>query len=560
MKNCSESFLLNFSSRSYSAKPTKSPIVTEYFNVKSLHPDSLLLYQIGDFYEIFGKDALLFSSLADVQLCRTDRRGFPMTGVPVRSIEMYASRILKKGLSLAIYDQVVLKEGEGEGKIERKFTKLITPASFSNEENDFSSKNILAISLKEDSSLSTTKLSLAWGDLFSGNLEWTDCEKEEFFRLFGILNPVEVIYDVKMEEEFPEIIARVKSLEIRCNSFSSANENAQIVCKTNLFIDDVTAPSSPAILLLTEYLKDNNICSAPVFSSPRYFNASSTLLLDSSCLNALEVFSSFKDNDKSSSLFSSINSTLTAGGSRLLYQRLRFPSVILSEINFRLDFIDSFKKLDTFLLDEIREILKTLPDTERHVQRILANKPTGALQSMKKVQLFLENSKELFTLLQDNASSFTRQPCLDYIQNNYFDFDVLLNAISQAVVDDPPTRIDESEFIRPSFDIDLDSLRAEYEGILSGLQLLQLRYRQETGVMSLKVVSDKRTLGWFVESHHPINNASFFLESSTARSHRYRTKVSWHFFVIVRNLILQTNDIIHCLLQSTINNWKFIQC
>lgn len=538
--------LLPFSCRQFSVKTNKPSIVDEYFEVKKNHSDSIVLYQIGDFYEAFGEDAHTLSQLADIQLCKSDRQGFPMTGVPVRSLDLYAERVLKRGTSLAIYDQLGIGEN---GKILRKFTKLITPGSFWDEQqSNENTKFILAISAATEL-LSNGQLaeghsydhqfSLAWGDFSTGKLNWTLCNFNNLFRMFGIISPVEIILDKRIEflkETIDSYFQR--TIPLHCYEKDDKIQTTKGITQNLDFNSDAHFNfDKSSVDLMMSYLKDKNISNSSVFEDLKYFDQKSILLLDNSCIEALELLSCNKRGDKDSSLFATLNKTVTAEGSRLLHQRLKFPSLLQDEIEFRLNIIDSFKSLDSFLLDQLRQILKGIPDSERHLQRVLLNKPIGTLQSMKKIQIMLQNCKDLFKLIGEKEHHFDKKVYC-FLRNGYFDYSHLLNSISNSLVDDPPSRLDEEvSFIKEGFSEELDKLRNEYENTLSNLQLLQLKYRKECDNFSLKIISDKKTIGWFIESNLPIKNEKFRLESSNLKYHRYRCEVSL-FFVKSDNLFL----------------------
>lgn len=546
---------------SISIAPALSPIVKEYLAVKQLHPNAFVLYQIGDFYEIFGTDAIKFSAIADVQLCNSlskgteKRKKIPMTGVPVRSVEIYMERLLKKGHSVAIYDQYIA--AEGVPKIRRRISRLITPGTVVEQEllsGVSRPRWLMAVCNVRGSEGEIIGIEASWADISTGAVYWSNCCKSvgDFVRLLGVVSPAEVVFDGESVGKEDEIVQKVKvpysfvvvgeevarggsSLFIcsdaKAKEEDALEENASALKESAYH----STNANPALRILSGHLWGQSICTAPVFHAPVHFDSASKMLLDSSLPLALEMFKSPRRSEEGSSdagtLFGCLDKCCTSAGSRLLAERLMQPSRVKQEIEFRLDLVEAFasKAGEVDALEEMKRNLASFPDVERSLQRVLLGKCAGIIQDMQRISRALSCAVRIQALLRENAKNLKKfHHVFDYLEGKFADFSPLLQTLQAAIVveEQLSSRLEEGNFIRKSFDAELDALKVANEKTLQRLKVLELEYRKRSQNFSLKIVVEKKTLGWFVECSSPIPSTlenEFKLESSSARTMRYRT-------------------------------------
>lgn len=508
-----------------------SPTLQEYLRIKERHPAALLLYQIGDFYEAFGADALRFSAMADVKLCeRSKPNATPMTGVPVRSVSLYIERLVRQGMSVVLYDQVALSATDESTRMVRRLSRLVTPGTVL-EEGAVSSKDnrfILAIS-RDKKTVEADAFSLAWADVSTGafhvhrietaNPDVTDAIK----RVIESVAPVEILLDARHFTENTWLVPFAQKLLIT-HSFVASAPIDEVQSYELLFKERVNASTlDSACVVLLNYLFSLNIASEALFDVPSQFNEGSHLALDENIFHALEIFKNTRDGSEKGSLFDLLDRTVTGCGSRLLRQRLKYPSTEVGLITHRLDCIDFFRSQPSFVT-AFRDAVRKLPDFERALQRIAVARSLIPVSDLHGVLTTLRTIRALGTLLKEQRAA--EVPVLRHLWQATAGFgeleQVLSSALSPTVTSTAAARNDEeSGFIREGFDVHLDELRTARETLHDQAAICFLKLKQSLPSVSMQLI--KKPQSWLVETRTPLEDSlGLKFEGSTGKLFRYK--------------------------------------
>ncbi|MDD5628765.1 MAG: DNA mismatch repair protein MutS [Elusimicrobia bacterium] len=451
-----------------------TPVMRQYQELKSRHPEALLFFRLGDFYELFGADAQTAAPLLGLVL--TARQGVAMCGVPYHSSKTYLAKLLKAGLKVAVAEQM---EDPSKAKklVQRAIIRLITPGTVIEDE------------LLE--ATSTNFLVAVESDIVGWGAACIDVSTGEFWA-------TQALNDRGNRRLF-DLLARVRPAEVLCAPEAAAQLRAALPAAACL-TPDAARPESAAPpawtresvwvnhrLALRAALRCRDYVARTQFHlqeliAPAYREAANEMHLDETALRTLELVDS-PSGDRRHSLWGLLNRCRTAMGSRKLRHWILHPSTDLAEIELRQNCVE-----DLFDQPEAREglaaLLREVSDLPRVVSRLstrqAAPRDLAALRRSLAVLPALERwfkSHELCpgltTLaaqLQETAAGLSA--CADYL--------------GRALVEDPPARLSDGRFIREGFHAELDELRLLRSDSQSFLSRLEAEERQASGIGSLK--------------------------------------------------------------------------
>ena len=469
-----------------------SPMMSQYWEIKKEYPDKIVFFRLGDFYEMFDKDAILVSNLLHITL--TKRRNkidgeIPMCGVPFHSAENYISKLIKLGHSVAICDQVE-KANASKGIVKREIIKVITPGtvmidSFLQEKaNNFI---IAAFFVKP-------YIYFAIGDISTGEIFVDKSNKEDFIDLVAIYKIKEMII---YEKNFKEIIPKFKNSEIKL-SFESKwsfdrEKSWEILCdyykvKTlDVFGISKENPQVMVLGALFNYFKYTQHTDLSHIQKPLNFFKSNTMRLDSNTINNLELIYPSKLGYKNKSLYNILNYTLNPMGERLLQKWILSPLLDKSKIEKRqkdiIWFQNNLDKLDSF-----RSELKITPDLERIIAKI-ASLNAGP-RDLGVLRDFLQNASNFINFIPDKYSS--------YFINFQTKILPLKEKLEKALQDSLPLLQRDGGFIKEGFRQDIDELIELSKGGKNWLIQTQEKEKEKTGINNLKIGFNK-VFGYYIE-------------------------------------------------------------
>jgi DNA mismatch repair protein MutS len=473
-------------------------MMQQYLKIKAEHPDILLFYRMGDFYELFFDDAKKASELLNISLTARGKSGgnaIPMAGVPYHAVENYLARLVKMGQSVAIVEQVG-DPATSKGPVERKVARIVTPGTVSDEALlEDKQDNLLAavVSIKKNSQVFFGYATL---DVTTGH--FTLCEPQDEEALAAEVqrtNPAELLYPEDFSHFF--IIQQRKGLRRRPQwefDFATANKqlNAQFATKelTGFGVASYKIGLCAAGCVM-QYIKDTQRSALPHIRNIKVERLTDTVLMDAATRRNLELTQNLSGGNEHT-LISVLDKTSTPMGSRLLQRWLHRPLTDIEQLKHRQLNIKSLLNSDYPLL---QDCLKKMGDMQRVLARL-------ALRSARPRDF--ARLREAFKLLPDiqsfvtNLSAESANTGLMQLSHNISQFPDFADLLERAIEENPPVLIRDGGVIKTAYDPQLDELRALSKGATDYLDALELREKQRTGIPSLKV-GYNRVHGYFIE-------------------------------------------------------------
>lgn len=478
---------------------TLTPMMQQYFNVKMQHPDSLMFYRMGDFYELFFDDAHKAAKLLGITLThrgKANGQPIPMAGVPYHAAEGYLARLVKKGETVAICEQ--LGEVTGKGPVERGVVRILTPGTLTDDAllNSHQSSNLVALCMQQN------QIGIALLDLSAGifKVQQQDFKHEQLAIELSRLMPSEIV----MDEDFidPNIIEQIKK-QLECpvtkrpNVDFNLNNAQKTLCDqfavstlSGFGIDHLPLAKAAAAALI-HYAKETQKTALPHIRSIQLEQSSDFIALDPVTRRNLELVEPLFEHG--TSLFQLLNECETAMGSRLLSRTLMQPLRDTKLLDARLDATANI--LQGYHEAPIRLVLKEISDIERVLSRIAL----GSARPRDLVQLrqacaqipFLRHAIQ--PLLTTGQSELIQQ-----LNDELGDFKGLHQRLISAIVEHPPILLRDGNVIAEGFDTELDELRKIRDHAGQFLIDLEIQERQRTGISTLKI-GYNRVSGYYLE-------------------------------------------------------------
>jgi len=478
-----------------------TPMMEQWHEIRGqLAEDTLLLFRLGDFYEVFNQDAERGAQLLGITL--THRHGMPMAGIPFHASETYIQKLLDQGIKVAIVDQV---EAPQPGKlVKRALTRIITPGTRIADTQTDAQKNhfLLAIDLKKKS------LRAAWLDLTTGEFHLAaESSPESLFAAFESIDPREIIVpenassnwsNASENEKFNELYtylcegrAVTRIADYHFDEIAGVQSVMETLGVLNLegFGIQRDHPALGAAGALVFYATET-LCAKPEnLSKLREYRTEKTLLLDPSTLRNLEIFKSAA-NVRQGSLLASMDHTATASGARLLERWLCAPELDLSEITRRQNCVAAFVGAPG-LSSELRKSLSRVRD----IERIL-----GRLQNRLRNPRELGGVRDTLAMLPEISSRLLQFPELPVaaIAERIHDFGSLTHLLEQSLADELPGKIEDGGILRDGFDEELDHIRRLTRDSQQWLTDFELAEQDRTGIKNLRIRFNG-AFGYFIE-------------------------------------------------------------
>ncbi|MDW8369809.1 MAG: DNA mismatch repair protein MutS, partial [Geminicoccaceae bacterium] len=476
-----------------------SPMIAQYRELKAAHPHTLLFFRMGDFYELFFEDAVEAAPLLDVALTRRGRhqgRDIPMCGVPAHNAEPYIERLIRRGRKVAICEQLEdpaeAKKRGGRPLLRRDVVRIVTPGTLT-EDGLLEARrhNYLAAVARGREGWGA-----AWVDISTGDFRTQLVEASGLAALLARLEPGELLVAERLAAD-PAIAAIALELRERLTRHrDAAFEPRTAARRLEAFfaIADLAALGSfsPAELAaagaLLDYLELTQKGALPRLARPQRVAPRSVLELDPATRRNLELTRSLS-GEVEGGLLHTIDRTKTAAGARLLAERLAAPLLDPAAIRARLDRVEAFLE-DEGLREEVRAELARCPDLERSLARLALGR--GGPRDLLAVAKTLAAAERIAARLAEAG------PPLALLVAELPDFAALRERLERTLVEEPPLLARDGGLVRPGADPELDRERSLRDAAHRHLAALEARYREETGIGSLKI-RHNQVLGWFVE-------------------------------------------------------------
>lgn len=471
-----------------------TPAIRRFLEIKAQHPEALLLYRMGDFYETFFDDAIRANRLLGITLTArgTDASGnpIPMAGVPEKTLEQYLSRLVRLGVSVAICEQI---GDPSKGPLERELARIVTPGTLTENELLPQKQNAALLAIAPGKGRSN-RLGLAWLVLSNGQFHTALTTREELTSEIYRIGPSEILVPEDLKESLQSEQLNITLTPLPNWHFSPDHGEAklkhqfQVQTLTAWGLDEVPEAVSAAGALLG--YAETTQCEAIPHLLPPVFEVQSRFVgIDPASRRNLELTETLRGDD-GPTLFSLLDHCKTGMGSRTLHQWLHNPLRDFNEIAKRHNALGALTENEDILI-ALKEHFKTLPDLERLATRI-------ALKSIRPKEL-----AALRDAMPHLAEIVTQARCIEdeFLQERLSNLVIdpaLYQKLEAALLPEPATLLRDGDVIASTYNEELMSLRQLRDNAGDFLVQFEAREREATGITNLRVQYN-RVQGYFIE-------------------------------------------------------------
>ena len=497
-----------------------TPLMQQYLNIKSQYPNIILFFRLGDFYEMFGDDAIKVHSILEVIL--TKRQNVPMCGVPYHSVNNYIRKLIKAGFKIAICEQLEDTTAV-KGIVKRGVVKVITPGTIL-EDNLLDSKqnNFLMSIILDDKSqnIALALCDISTGDFFTYRTLLSNLENE-----ITKYKPNEVVISQKdstneklqnVLQKFEILSSSIKDIyvdSVYCEGFIKKILNIQTLSHFNISDKPDIISAVGAIFV---YIQENQPQTISILQNIKFVENNDFMVLDYVAIKNLEILKSLSTLRQEGSLLNAIDSTITPMGARLLKSWLVKPLLNISEITYRQNKVKLFVE-NSSLKDEIRDILKSVYDLDRIVSRIVSG---GA---HPKEILALKDSLIIINTI------FKKLEAIEYFDNNKIDINVsqeIINKIERYIEPEAPVLLKDGSVIKSGISQELDEYRLLSKNAKKYISDLEIKEKQNTGISTLKI-GYTSVFGYYIDvtkSNVNLVPENYIRKQTLSNSERYITQ------------------------------------
>ena len=516
-------------------KNTITPLMTQYLEIKEKHPAALLFFRMGDFYELFFDDAYVASDLLNITLTKRGKlsgEDIPMCGVPHHAADRYIEALIKKGLNVAICEQIETpfeaKKRGYKAIVKRDVIRIITPGTLVEDNLLKKNANNFLLSINEVRG----DLSIAWTDISTGNLLVKAISTEELDSFMERIRPSEILISENYaQENLTKLKEKYKVSVLSSASFNTNNSQEKLMnhygVKSISSFGSFSYSMIGALGSILDYLLitqngDNIQLLRPSLESNR-----SILEIDQHTRKNLEINRSLS-GEKEGSLVSILDKTMTSFGSRLLEQKVNAPLTEIKLIQENLSLTEFFFE-NSSISNSLRKELSNCPDFERALSRVSFYRNIHQdLIKLKKGILVTFKIKNFFSNIDKNVR-FPEK--LTRLLGKIYDFNDTLKFLNSVLSEEPLKIANKVSHINKGYNSEVDDLRALLDQSENFVRELERQLILKTKISSLKIKKNN-ILGYFIEVTP--KNANFIFDSelnkdfihrqTTANSVRFNTK------------------------------------
>lgn len=486
-----------------------TPMMAQYMDVKQRYPDCLVFYRMGDFYELFMDDAVKASAALDITLTKRGSKGedIPMCGVPWHSHEAYLARLIRMGFKVAICEQVETPEeakqrGGYKALVRRDVTRVVTQGTLTEDTLLESGSNNYLSALADVAGA----IGFAWLDLSTGDFTLQPVAAKDLGATLGRVAPGEILLPEKMLQNtqlFETLGDFKRILTVQPNSrFDSENARKRLeshfgVATLESFGGFSRAEIAAAGALL-DYVELTQKGKVPRLSAPRQLALGSVMEIDAATRRNLELTYTMS-GERSGSLLSVMDMTVTGAGARLLARHIAMPLTNPQQIEERLDAVAAFADNGS-LRSETREFLRGCADIERALARLSLER--GGPRDLAAIAGTLAATVKLHRLISASVDEIHKLPALLThalaALAKWGSHHPLVNQLERALAADLPMLTRDGGFIASGYSPKLDELKMLRDNSRQHIAKLQGDYVQKTGVNTLKI-KHNNVIGYYIE-------------------------------------------------------------
>lgn len=500
-----------------------TPMMQQYLQIKEDYKDCIVFFRLGDFYEMFFKDAEVASKELELVLtgrdCGLDDRA-PMCGIPYHAANSYIGKLISRGYKVAICEQVE-DPALAKGIVKRDVIKVITPGTFNDSNFIDESKNNYTMSIfVEDISerISISFADIATGEFYSTKVSSFDYVIDEISKFYPkeiliqenfaeevrsrIINSISSSITIKNDNYFKE--EYIQNIEAQFKNFEMSNYDNDILFSINALLK---------YIIETQKLSLSNIEQVEIY------NISETMSIDINTRRNLELTETLRDKSKKGSLLWVLDKTSTSMGSRLLRKWVEQPLLVKNRIEERLSAVEELTN-NLLLKENLVECLKSIYDIERITGKISAKSVNA------KELISLKNSigkiPSIKQILKDAESNYLRK-----IYNSLDELEDIFSLLESTILDNPSVGLKEGNIIKDGYDEEIDELKKAKTNGKQWIANLENREREVTGIKSLKVGYNK-VFGYYIEisraNYDLIPEGRYIRKQTLANAERFITE------------------------------------
>jgi DNA mismatch repair protein MutS len=474
-----------------------TPMMAQYLATKAKHPDELLFYRMGDFYEMFFEDARKAASALQIALTKRGRhegQDIPMCGVPVHAADAYLQRLIRQGFRVAICEQMedpVAAKKRGAKAVRREVVRVVTPGTLTEDTQlDARAHNFLAAIARAEGAFG-----LAWADISTGDLFAAPVGPGGLGADLARLDPSEILVPDTMTADEALLDRKDRLTPLPASRVSSQTGERRLCALFGVAsLDGFGAfgrAETAALGALVEYVELTQVGKLPRLKAPKREALGSVMAIDPATRRNLELVETLA-GERDGSLLGAVDRTVTGAGARLLAERLKAPLTDPAAIAGRLDEVEFFVGDEAARL-ALREALGAAPDIERALGRLSVGR--GGPRDLVALGAGLAAAGAVRDRLRDAEAL---PPALVATLADVGAHGALVETLARALRSELPLLARDGQFVAAGYRADLDeqrTLRDESRRLIAGLEA---RYREETGIASLKI-KHNNVLGWFIE-------------------------------------------------------------
>jgi DNA mismatch repair protein MutS len=489
-----------------------TPMIQQYLDIKEKHPDTLILFRLGDFYELFFHDAEIASR--ELQLLLTGKSAgveerVPMCGVPHHAINSYIDKLISKGYKVGIVEQLE-DPALAKGLVERDVVQIITPGA----NIDVKAKDNNYIGCLD---LAENRYVFSYADVSTGEIYVENIEKDlaEVCSEITNLSIKEVIVATNFNAKDIMVLKNQKNVLISYENDNNVSIEHEYILNN---VYDLFQRSN--VVRLLNYLKETQKSSLDYMKQAKVIRSNQSMQIDAFSRNNLELIRTIRSEDTYGTLFWLLDETRTNMGSRLLKKWIMKPLCDIKEITTRQEIVDSL--INNFLVrDDLSKDLKDIYDLERLIAKINFGSANGRdmLALKRSLQIAPKLIADLRALNNDAINAF---------KGINYDFRDLADLLERAISESVDMTIKEGGIFKKGFDPTLDNLIDLSEGGKSWVANLEAREKEKTGIKTMRVGYNK-VFGYYIEVSKGQTNLiqpewGYERKQTTVNSERYITQ------------------------------------
>ena len=458
-------------------KQKYSPMMMQYLGIKEQNKDAIVMFRLGDFYEMFFDDAIIVSKELELALTGKNagaKERVPMCGVPFHSASGYIQKLVDNGHKVAIVEQ--LTDPGKKGIVERGVVQIVTPGTIFDESMTKNKNNYIACMMIFD-----FVYTLAFCDITTGEFQVVNIDKKDHLlnNQLASMEVKEIVVKSDCTYNFND------SIMVSHYDNETFNEKYRDILHNIKDLKEIKVST-----LLLNYLIETQKRDLEHLQMIEEINNQDFMTMDLYTKKSLELTENSKDHEKYGSLFWLLDMTKSAMGARLLKNYIDRPLLKKEAIEERLDIVEIFTQ-QFIQRESIKEILKEIYDLERLSSRIAFGNINA--RDLK----WISSSLKVLPELKQQLYSFN-EPLTDQLANQIIDLSHITKLIDDAIIDNPPLTIKEGNIIKDHFNEELDELRYLRDHGKQWLVDFEQKEREKTGIKNLKV-GYNRVFGYYIE-------------------------------------------------------------